>query len=200
MKQKPERNFKKSLANSFGALGYFFGFLEWFWAVMLYFSILKAFTLLVSPHVDQPLRQHTNYTFTAPSPLEGLVIGIITIVMVLVTVYVLIKMPSNIVKTGNKVVHKTTTTMAPIVIKARHIPDTKKSRAILTGKLMIVIKLFLIVVPVGFTIGSSLLREQSVDYSIAVAVGCTLASFSLFFFAVQYLLAAVFHLKLSQVR
>lgn len=199
MKQKPERNFKKSFTNAFGSLGYFFGFLEWFWAVMLYFSVLKAFTLFVSPSADRPIEQPINVSFTPPSPIEGVIIAVITVVMVLVSTYVLIKMPSNMVKTSNKVVRKTTDSVAPLIMRAQHAPDTKKARAKITAKLMVGIKLLLIVIPVGLTAGSGLLEKQSVDYSIAMVVGCTLAIFSLFFFAVQYLLAAIFRLKMSQI-
>lgn len=199
MKQKPERNFKKSLVNAFGSLGYFFGFLEWFWAVMLYFSILKAFTLFVLPSAEQPVAPHTSATFTPPTQIESIIIAIVTVIMILVSIYVLIKMPSNIAKTSNKVVHKTTDAAMPFVIKAQGLPDTKKTRAKLTAKLVLGIKLLLVIIPVGLTAASGLLEKQSVDYSIAMIVGCTLAVLSLFFFATQYLLAVIVRLKSSQI-
>lgn len=199
MQQKPKRNFKKSLVNAFGSFGYFFGLLEWFWVVMLYFSVLKAFTLLVSPNTSQPVEQHASFTFTPPSPIESIIIAVITVVMVLVSVYVLIKMPSNMVKAGSKAVHRTTDAMVPLVVKARHVPDTKKSRAKITAKLIVGVKLLLVIIPVGLTAGSGLLEKQSVDYSIAMVVGCALAAMSLFFFAVQYLLAVLLRVKTSQI-
>lgn len=199
MKQKPEHSFKKTFTNAFGALGYFFGFLEWFWAIMLYFSVLKAFTLFVSPSADQSVEQHPAMAFTPPSPVEGVIITVITVVMVLVSIYVLIKMPSTVVKTSSKMVRKTTDSMAPLVIKAQHVPDTKKARAKLTAKLMVGVKLLLVIMPLGLTAGSGLLEKQSVDYSIAMVVGCTLAIISLFFFVIQYTVAALFRLKLFQI-
>ena len=199
MKRKPERNLKRSTVNALGSIGYFFGFLEWFWAIMLYFSVLKAFTLFVSPSVDQPVGQHATFAFTPPSPIEGIIIAVITVAMVLLSIYVLIKMPSNVIKTSNKVVHKASDAVVPMVIKAQHKTDTKKNRRLLSARIISIMKRLLVLIPTGFIVGSGLLDKQAIDYSIALVVGCMLALLSLFFFAAQYILARLLHIEMADI-
>lgn len=86
--------------------------------------------------------------------------------------------------------------MAPIVIKVQHKKDTKKLHARLTSKLILAIKLLLVVIPIALTAASGLLEKQSIDYPIAIVVGCGLAGFSVAFFAFQYVLAGLLRVKM----
>jgi hypothetical protein len=199
MEQKTRRKTKTGIANFFGAIGYFFGFLQWFWAVLLYFSVIKSVTLFVSPNADQPVTPPSVPAFTLPNSVEMIIFGTIVVIMIAVTIYALIKVPVNIVKTSNKVVHKTAQTMTPIVIKAQHKKDTKKLRDMLTVRLIVVIKLLLVIIPIGLTVASGWLEKQSVDYSIALVIGCGLACMSTILFVLQYVAAGVLRVKLREL-
>ncbi|HSW77703.1 MAG TPA: hypothetical protein VLG36_02810 [Candidatus Chromulinivoraceae bacterium] len=199
MEQKSKRNPKRGIANFFGALGYFFGFLQWFWAVLLYFSVIQSVTLFVSPNADKPVVSSPVPAFTLPNSVEMIILGVTVVVMVAVTIYALIKIPVSIVKTGNKVVHKTAQTMTPIVMKTQHKKDTKKFRDKLTTRLIFAIKLLLIIIPVILTSASGWLEKQSVDYSIALVVGCGLAALSIVFFTLQYAVAGVLRVKIRDL-
>lgn len=199
MRQKPERSIKRTISNAFGALGYLFGALQWFWAVMLYFSVVQPFILFISSRDSGAASQAPSFTFTLPGPVQAAIIIIVVVVMIALTIYMLIKIPMNIVKTSNKAVHKTTATMVPMVIKAQHKKDTPKARVKMASKLVIAVKALLVTIPVVLTVASGLLGKQSIDYSIAVIIGCGLACFSVAFFAVQYAAAGLFRIKLSDL-
>lgn len=200
MKQKSGRNIKKGITNSFGSLGYFFCFLQWFWVIMLYFSVIQSVTLFVTPTADKQIEQTPDFTFTLLGPLDAVIVAIVTGIMIVITIYVLIKIPISIVKNSNKVVRKTTETMAPIVIKSQHKKDTKKNRAMITPKLALIMKLLLVIIPIALTTTSGLLEKPSIDYSIAMIVGCGLACLSVMFFAIQYVSAGLLHIKILDLR
>jgi hypothetical protein len=199
MERKTWRNVKRSVANFFGAFGYLFCSLQWFWAILLYSSAIQSVILLIAPNADSHIEHPAKPVFALPSSVEVIILAIVVVVMIIVTVYVLMKIPASIVKTGNNVVYKTAETITPLVVKVQHKKDTKKFRSKIAAELMPIIKLFLVVIPVGLTFGSSLVEKQSISYSIALIVGSGLACLSVIFFSVQYMLASVFHVKLKDL-
>ena len=199
MKQKTERGIQRKISNFFGSFGYLFCFLQWFWVIMLYFSVIQSITLLTVPDSHQPVEHAPNLTIAAPSLSQVIVLAAVTTLMIAITVYIFIKIPMGIVKTSNKIVHKSADSMAPFVIKAQHKKDTKKFHMKVTARLMLIMKLLLVLIPIGLTIGSRLLEKQSVDYSIAMVIGCGLACLALVCFILQYLLAQVLHVKIQDL-
>lgn len=199
MKQRAGFSIKKNIANFFGSFGYLFCFLQWFWAVILYFSVIQSVILFVSPKANEQIEQPHNLTFALPDSTAMIITAIVVVVMVAITIYIFAKIPVSIVKTSNKIVHKTAETMTPVVIKAQHKKDTKKFHAKITAKLILMIKLLLIIIPIALTAASGLLEKQSMDYSIVMIIGGTLACLSAVFFALQYALAGLFHIKMSDL-
>lgn len=128
-----------------------------------------------------------------------IIAAIVVAIMVAITIYAFVKIPIGIVKTGNKIVHRTAETMTPVVIKAQHKKDTKKFHARITTKLTLAIKSLLIVIPVALTAASGLLEKQSMDYSIVMTVGWVLACLGVAFFVIQYALADLFRVKTSDL-
>jgi len=200
MDQKTEpRSKKTAVANFFGGLGYLFCFLQWFWVVALYFSVVQSAILFVAPTADSPVERSTAPALEIPSTVSMIILAITIVVMVIVTVYVLVKMPIGIAKASNKAVHQAAKTMTPVIIKAQHKKDSKKFRAKIEAEVMLLIKLVLIVIPVALAAGSGLLEQQSVSYTIALIVGGGLACFSVLQFAIQYGLAGILHIKLKDL-
>jgi hypothetical protein len=200
MKQKARIAVKKNVANFFGALGYLFGLLQWFWSVMLYFSVVQSTTKFISPDAGSgQIEQTSDFTLTLPDPLKWVVLVIAMAAAVAITVYALIKMPMDIVKNSNKAVHKSAEAVAPLLIRAQHKKDSKKSRLKITSRVVIVLKLLLVIIPLAFALASGLLEKQYVDYSIAMIVGYGLAFFSGGAFALQYLAARLFRVKIQDL-
>jgi hypothetical protein len=200
MSQKVGHNVKKGTANTFGSFGYLFCFMQWFWAVMLYLTVIQSITLLISPSNTNHVEQSSSFTLTQSGPLRIVILAVVVSVMVVITIYALISLPKSIVKTGNKIVHKTAETITPLVIETQHKQDTKRRRVIITSKLMLIIKLLLILVPLLLAVASRLLEKQSIDYSIVLIIGCGLACCSAASFAIQYFLAKLLHVKISDLR
>lgn len=199
MKQKIEPSIKKNIANFFGAFGYLICSLQWFWVVMLYFSVVQSVVLLVASHPDKHVEQSSGFTVAPPNSSEMIILAIVTAIMIILTIYILIKIPMSIVKTGNKIVHQTAEAIVPVVMKVQHKKDTKKFRILLTSKLMLAIKSLLIILPVTLTAMSGLLEKQSIDYSIAMIISCSLACLGVGFFAIQYTLAGVLRIKIADL-
>lgn len=200
MDQKTEPlNKKRAIANFFGGLGYLFCFLQWFWVVALYFSVVQSVILFVAPAADSPIERSTAPVLEIPSSVSMIILAVTVFVMVIVTAYVLVKMPIGIAKTSNKAVHQAAKTVAPVIIKAQHKKDTKKFRVKVEGEIILLIKLLLVIIPAVLTLGSGLLDQQPVSYSIALIVGGGLACLSIVPFIVQYGLAGVFRIKLKDL-
>lgn len=202
MSQKTERNVKEGIANAFGSFGYLSCFLQWFWAVMLYLGPIQSLALFTSSSADEQVEQPTGLTFIfiLPDPLETIILVTVVAIMVVVMIYALVTMPKSIVKTSDKIVRKTAETLAPFAIKAQHKQDTKRLRITMTSKLALAIKVLLIVIPVVLAAISGLLEKQTIDYSIVMIIGYGLACLSIAFFAIQYALATLLHVKISDLR
>jgi len=194
MKQKEKTNIKKSTVNFVGSIGYLFCFLQLFWVVMLYFSVIQSIPL-APPETDKQIEQFPGFTLTLPDPIEATIVGIVVVVMIVLTLYILVKIPMSIAKTSNAVVHSAAEAMTPVVIKAQHKKDIKKFRVKITTRLILAIKVLLVIVPIVLTAASGLLEQQSIDYSIAMIIGGGLACLSAAIFIVQYMMASILRVK-----
>jgi len=193
------RTIKRNIANTFGAVGYLFCLLQWFWAVLLYFSFIQSvISFTLSSNESQPAVV-SHPTIALPSQLEAGILVIMTVVIVVMTMYVLIKMPAMIARTGSKIVHQTTNTIAPVIIKAQHKKDTQKNRTKLAPKLMAVVKAGLILIPVLLGIFSGLIKELPIEYSIAIFISIGLGGVSVSFFLFQYIAARLLRVTMSEL-
>lgn len=199
MKSQTKTDVKRRIVNAFGSLGYFFSFFAWFWALLLYFSLFKATITLVAPNANAPVIETPQVNVSLPSWLEMTIVIIVTTIMLAVTIYALVKLPSKIVKASSEVVHKTTAVAAPIIIKSQHKKDTQKNRMRLTPPLVFAFKIVLVVVPLIASLASKLLDKQSIDYTIAIIIAYGIAGLCVLFFAIQYALARAFRVKMTSL-
>lgn len=182
-------NRKKNVSNIFGALGYFACLMQWFWVVIIYSSLLKSAVLLVSPDADKVATRTDAVVGSGVSMPSVIFAVIVTIVVLALTIYVLIKMPSAVLKTSKKIVNETAETVAPIVLKVQHKKDTKKNHIKLTARIVIIIKTVLLVIPIVLAFLSQLLKTQMFGFNIVMFIGIWLAAFTVTFFIFQYLIA-----------
>ncbi len=113
----------------------------------------------------------------------------------MLTVYVIVKIPSTIVKTGKKVVNETADNLTPLILKVQHKKDTKKRHQKLTARLILIIKILIIVIPVVLSLLSQFQDKPMVDFNVVVFISIWLAGFSIIAFFIQYLLAKIFAIK-----
>lgn len=181
---------KKSFVNFVGALGYFFCFFQWFWALVQYLNVILPYL-----EIETKVEIIKPITTVETSPNMFLVIlgAIITVSAILVSIYIFIKTPSTISSGGKKIVQKTALTAVPIIIKTGHIKNTKKNRIKLTARVIFIIKTFIIIAPIIISYASILLEKPALQINVVMAISLGLAGLSFVNFAFQYLFARIFH-------
>lgn len=203
MNIKEKMNFKRSIANFFGAFGYLSCILQWLWAVMLYFSLIESAVLFFSSpasdsQIIKPIPATANVITTinsGPNIFSIIIAAIVIAIMVALTLYIFIKMPSIIIKTSKKVVQETADNVAPLVLRIQHKKDTKGNKIKLTPILVIIMKIILVTIPTILAIMSRFIENQMIDSYISTCVGLFLAGSSLLFFGAQYLVGKFFAIK-----
>ena len=199
MAEEVKNNIKKGVTNLFGAFGYLACSMQWLWAVALNFSLVKSLAMFVSPNTTNPVVEPTVVAVSSgnSSPNVLLIfVGIIfVVIMIALTIFILIKMPSTIVNTGKKVVHGVAENVTPLILRAQHKKDNKQNRKKLSSTLIIILKITLVIIPLILAYASKFTDNQMFDFNIAMIVAIWLLGSSLIFFVAQYLLAKLFEIK-----
>ncbi len=199
MDKRKKINLKKIAVNLFGAIGYFFCSLQWFWATALYLSVIQNFVVFISPEPSKKVNISSPAVYLNPNPLTTALSVIILIIVVMFTLYITLKLPSTLAKTSKNIVHETAEKIAPITLKLQHKKDTKKMRLQLTPRIILIMKILLILVPILLAFMSQFIQKQSIDFFIAMYVSLGLACLSLIFFAIQYSLARFLPVKYQEL-
>lgn len=177
-----------ALANTFGTLGYFSTITQWLWSI-----VVVGYPLLSQGKLAMFLPDARNTP--APHPVEygaftpvmtAVAIGF-TIAIVVITVYLLIRLPATVGKRGSTVTHQAAAALAPIVSKK---PLGKKQRRALTYRLTWWVKACLVLIPAAAIFFAS--PETGLDTSVMVAVGVFCAGCSTLYFILQWCIARVF--------
>lgn len=193
----------------FGSIGYFFCSMQWVWAFLLYFSLIKLFALSMVPENKseslpiQPAIPRPDVMVAGnagPDIFFIIFAGLITVVVISITIYVIIKMPSTIAKASNNIVSSAAENVTPIILQIQHKKDTKKNHLKLTPLLILMMKIILIIAPIGLIIASQLVPDKFISFDIAMCVGLWLFCVSFIAFLIQYSLAKLFLLKLCDIR
>jgi hypothetical protein len=192
---KTKLKFKKKLANFFGGVGYFFCLLQWFWVVILYFSIIEKVALFFSTNNEKTVTKTIPAVEIGPNLSFTIIAVTITVFMILLTLYVIYKIPSTIVKTGKKIVHGTAETVTPMVLRYQHKKDSKRNHIKLSVRMIIAIKIFLIIAPLILSMMSKYIEKQSFSFAISMYISFWLAVFCALAFIIQYILSSLLAVK-----
>jgi len=200
MAEEVKNNIKKGVVNLFGAIGYLVCSMQWLWAVALNFSLVKSLTLFVSPDANNIVVKPPVANADLGSNPLFMIVGIIfVIIMAAFTIFILVKMPSTIVKAGKKVVHGAAENVTPLVLRAQHKKDTKINHKKLSSSLVIILKIALVIIPLMLSYTSKFAESQIFDFDIAMIVAFWLVGFSGISFIAQYLLAKLFEVKKQDI-
>jgi hypothetical protein len=191
MPQLPKRHI---LINGLGGLFYLFVLLQWLWAALPY---LPGFISLATKL--QPVAPHTPVAVQAtsaqpPSLLMVIFASAVTIGVLAVTAYILIKLPATIGKTGEKITKNASAYLVPVV--SRHAKLTPKKRRQLTSRVVVALKLILCILPM-LVVGLSFNMTLSISYDATLVVGAFLAVIALLLLGAQLLFAKVLHVALK---
>ena len=197
-KTKTKFNFKQALANFFGGLGYFVTSFAWLWVFVVYSNYILDFLNNITPEQETTTKVVEQASIGASAD-SGVILPIlaalITIAIIVLTIFVIIKIPSTIVKTSKKVVYETAENVAPLVLKVQKKPDTKRRRVKLTKKIVMILKVLFIFLPLIAVILYKFVPSQELQFSIAIIVSVILNILGIIAFVAQYLLTYIFKLK-----
>ncbi|MGB2787446.1 MAG: hypothetical protein WBB94_03635 [Candidatus Saccharimonadaceae bacterium] len=189
MPKSKNSNWRLQIANFLGGVAYFFCLLGWFWSTILYLPTLKVLLEQFMSYYPRATSETKVPIQTGePNELVALVGIIVTLVMIALTIYVLIKLPLTIAKAGKKITHEPAEMIAPLVAKHQHKKDTPKQRRIIAYRLTLIFKVVLVTFPVILTVFSQLI-DQLLEISVSLAMSSALGTVAGTFFAVQMLVA-----------
>lgn len=198
-----KEGFRVGFANFFGVTGYVLIAFQWGLLVLVYFKWLYE-VLLKPMQVQHPVEVPVPIPPPAangePNTIVFIFGIIITIVMIALTVYAIIKAPSMIAGTGKKVVRAAAKQTTTIVLRAQHKKDTPRNRLKLTPRFIFIFKLTLVLLPLGFAWGSQSLPEKDLSYELTILLSVWMAAISILLFSVQYVLAIVLKVDRNVLR
>ena len=145
-------------------------------------------SVVIAPVIVQPV-----------NPLMFVVGSIILITMITITIFVIVKIPSIIAKTGQKIVHKSTENVIPIILNMQNKKETKRNKIKLSFGLILIFKILLIIIPVILTYMSQFIKDSTFDFYIAMYVSTFLLMISVILFGIQYLLARLFSVNKQDI-
>lgn len=121
--------------------------LQWLWvAIVGVPPLLKtgAFDSFVQTPPPQPIPPATHIEL---SPIATALVGVFTLIILVITVVVIIRIPRTITRTGEKIVHQAADTVVPAVTHHKKLPAKKQRQ--LSERITIVIQLIITVLPIG---------------------------------------------------
>ena len=181
--------------NSFGAVGYTFCLLQWAWTLLLFVPALLESDFgqsFLRPQETTPLRPETSIE---PSIPMFIFIACITVTVILATIWVAIKMPSTIVKTGKKITH--TATDKSVALISRHKPISETKKRVISSRLLALIKVGLCTIPFGLLF----VAPQSpieIAWNVTIVIGAGLCLIALICFSLQALIARLMHVPYNK--
>ncbi|MEO5949345.1 MAG: hypothetical protein ABIP74_03000 [Candidatus Saccharimonas sp.] len=180
---------RKTVVNLLGTLGYISIIFQWLWMIVtLGHPLLSSDLSYLIPVHD------TQVEVVAVSQPSVFIIGIVitlTIMIFMLTLYVLWKLPRAIGKQGGSVTKHAVHALIPIITH-RQIPAEKERRR-LSRQLILLIKALLVVLPCLALVWARPIGELSTEVIWVVGIFC--ASCSLAYFGLQQILIIV--LKVS---
>jgi hypothetical protein len=194
MNIKTKNILKRKFVNFFGAGGYFLNSLQWLWVVLLYSGLITEIAKTMGNKQSDQVVQSTQVIDVSQNIPMLIITAGITIAMILLSIYIILKIPSSLVKTSKKVVRSSADNATNLILQAQK-KDTKKNHMILTPLVIIVMKILLIIIPVILVFTSQFIEKQIFDFYISIYIGGLLACFSLLFFVFQYLIAGILSVK-----
>ena len=187
---------KPLLLNTLGALAYLFCLLQWLWTVALFLPLIlksdfmKQFThppVAPTPVVSQPADM---------SPIGLVFVAAVAVVMILLTIYIVVKIPAVVGKTGSKLTHKATAMALPVVMNHKKLPQKKRLQ--LTARLLFITKITLCVIPFGILLFIDN-KDIGITRDIVIIISAVTALCSITLFCLQAASAKLLRVDYKQV-
>lgn len=166
---------RSATATLLRGFGYFAMVLGWLWLVVIALPPLidsGVFDTLL-PDTETIEESKRPPVPAALSPVAGIAVSIVTVIMLLLTFVTLWKLPKTVTKTGDKVVMKSVQTVLPMI--QHHKPMPKRRKQLLSQRLAYFIQLGLSILPVAIVYTLPPIRDVSKEVVIVVGAGLACA-------------------------
>ncbi len=192
MHKKTKTSIQTNIVNIFGALGYIACTVQWLWGVILYSSVLQSYLTSITPAIDTPVAQPIASTGDGNSSIIFLIFGaVVTILVIALTVYLVIKTPSTIVKTAVKVVHETAETITPVMLHIERKQDTVINHKKTATNIRLILKIILVLIPFVASIMSQFISVPLFSTGIIMYSSIALLSLTALLFIIQSMLGTL---------
>lgn len=173
-----------SIANVFGTLGYISIIFQWLWTLLI-----VCYPLIISDHsVLMPNGQPQPTTTPDDISPVALVFAITsTVVVMIITVVMLVRLPKQIGQRGAKITHHAAEVIMPVITQKKVV--TKKKRAKLSYRIIISLKAAAIILPLfGLLFTPSTVPLES---AVIWALGIFCASWSIAYIGIQQVIGLI---------
>ena len=187
---------KSALLNAIGALAYLFCLLQWVWAAVLFLPGIMNSDFM-KQFLQKPVTPPPVTSQAADVPVAGIIfMAVFVVLMILATIYIIIKIPSVVGKTGSKITHKATDLTLPIVTNHKKLPAKKRLQ--LTARLLFIVKVLLCVIPFGILYVADT-KSVDIPRDVVIVIGAVTALCSVVLFCLQAASAKLLHVDYKQV-
>lgn len=131
-----------------------------------------------------------------PAILWTIVGIVVTVVIVMISAIVLVRLPFKIAQSGEKITRETAKAVLPVVSRQQPLPPARQKR--LTAQLIKYIKFIACIIPLLLLAGVFFV-DSPLPKEIVVVVGCMLGIGSLTWFSLEYLLARWLNVPIEKV-
>lgn len=179
--------FRTIISNLLLILAYAAMALQWLWLLLVGLPpLIKNGAFDVLMQAPAPPATIPAQPFEA-SPVVWLLVGVVTLVILAVTIIVLIRLPRTILQTGERIVRSTSEAIVPIV--THHQPLPAKKRWLISRRVRLMVQLALSLSPL--IISLLLPAYEEITRQIIVIIALWLAATSISGFVIGWLIAPV---------
>lgn len=189
---------KRRFVNLFGALSYLAIILEWMWLFILYIPLLLKYHVFdwTLPKASSTPSEQFHFTFALPSVFTLVIASIVTALVIVITLYILIKIPIEAVKKSHALTTEASEKVVPVLTHHKHI--SKKQKIELSARIIFYTKLVLIVIAVCTLLPTQFI-QTGLPSSIGLFIGIILALFAALTLGLQIILARLLHVPTEQL-
>ena len=177
--QKQKQNAASRIAQLIDSVGYIALALQWLWTVVLYLPLL-----LESDYAQDLMQPQAQVVVinqppvSDPSIFGWLLPGIILAIMLMITAYVIYRMPRSVTQAGSKLTKAAVHGMEPLIIRSYKKPISIKKRRSIELKLTFAIKIALVILALVISMAANNFQD-SLPSKVVVVVALYLALISL---------------------
>ena len=190
------------IVTGFAGFGYLVVMTQWLLVLAVYLGLSSHYNWLDGvtipsevPSVAPPVAQPSSF-----GVFDAVIVVVVVAIMVIVTLYALRQLPGSIVRTGRAVTKVPAEALAPLLLERSNKAHTKRQRLRLTARIVLLLKVFLVALPVAALLPVMLFEYQPLEPVVMWSTALCLAAIAAFSFVVEWGATRVFRLKTEKTR